>query len=217
MWSRRFIAHGFVAALSAAVVFLTACNDSGDDEGSKPSDFGDNDANTVLCMGDSLTKGTCAPAGAPYPDRVARITGKRVVNAGVCGARAMDGADRVTSQLAKHKPGYLLILYGANDATSGTGLGALVADLRAMILAAKANKTFPIIGTLTPMYDEHGYGAGRAREMSAEIRNLAKQEGVPVADLESEFGGDRALIQPDGLHPSDAGTELMAVVFADRL
>lgn len=49
------------------------------------------------------------------------------------------------------------------------------------------------------------------------IRQLAKDEGIKLADLNKEFGTDRSLLQPDGLHPSDAGNQLMAMVFNDKI
>ena len=46
---------------------------------------------------------------------------------------------------------------------------------------------------------------------------MAGAEGVAVVDLESEFSGAVDLLGPDGLHPNDAGTQVMAMSFFDVL
>src|ERR1700690_3200785 len=86
--------------------FLAACNTGGGGS-STPPDVGNNDINTVACMGDSITQGQCVPAGAPYPARLGSLTGKNVINQGVCGAKSSDGANAVNGVLSEFKPGYL--------------------------------------------------------------------------------------------------------------
>ena len=46
---------------------------------------------------------------------------------------------------------------------------------------------------------------------------MAEEEGVRLVDLEKEFGSDQSLLQSDGLHPSDSGTQLIATLFAEAI
>ena len=200
---------------SLIIASFASCETGGGGGGSS-FDFGDNDPNVVVAMGDSITDGVCVPAGAPYPDRVAALSGKRVINQGSCGEKSSEGASRVNSVLNSANPGYLFILYGTNDALYGDP-SAVKENLRAMIQAAKNNKTLPVIATLTPMYDKYAYGNSDAKGISREIRNLANEEGIPLVDLEAEFGSDRSLTHPDGVHLSDSGTQLIALSFNDQL
>lgn len=204
-----------VTVLASAIVsFFSACDDGGG--GGKP-DVGDNDINTVLCIGDSITDGECVPDGASYPSRLSDMAKKKVINAGSCGEKSSGGEARIGALLARHNPGYVCILYGANDAIFGHSTGSLISNLRGMIAACKANKSIPIIATLTPMRDGHAFANGTASDYSDAIRLLAKEEKVRLADLRKEFGDNRDFIQADGLHPSDSGTQLIALTFNDKI
>jgi acyl-CoA thioesterase-1 len=206
----------FLTSALAVALFMTGtgCDDGG---GSSKPDVGDNDINTVVCLGDSITDGRCAPDGAPYPSRLADLAKKKVINAGDCGSTTDSGVSRIKGLLSRHKPGYLCILYGINDLTFGRGKDNVINNLRYMIQTAKANKTVPVVATLLPTYDSHGFIAGEVEKVNVQIRDLAKQEKAKLIDLAKEFGSDRSLIQPDGLHPSDAGTQVIAAGFNDRI
>lgn len=217
MLFRRSFLFRFLAAVAAGLL-LSSCNDGGgDDSGGGGGDTGDNDKNTVVCLGDSITEGRCAGAGAPYPNRLADLSGKNVINAGSCGEKSSGAASRAGGLLAKYKPGYMCILTGANDAIFGFSVGEVEGNIRTIIQACKANKTIPLVGTVLPMYDTHAYGEPEAAAYSEMIRKVAKEEGAKLVDLRKEFGSDRGLLQADGLHPSDAGTQLIALSFNDRL
>ena len=212
--------HTFWFTLLALVGILSVgCNSDGggDDGGSSKQDFGDNNPNRVVALGDSITEGICAPDGAPYPSRLAGLSGKEVINQGGCGERSAGGASRIGGGLSRYKPGYIVILYGANDAIYAMGSEQLINNLRNMCNAAIANKTVPILMTCTPMYDSHAFAAGTVGSYNQPIRDLGKEMGVKVVDLANEFGTERSFLQPDGLHPSDSGNQLIALSVNDRL
>lgn len=200
----------------SVLVLSTSCDDGGGG-GSKKADVGDNDINTILCIGDSITDGECVPAGDPYPARLAARTKKKVVNAGACGEKSGGGASRLGGLLGRHKPGYVCILYGANDAIFGRSVESFIGNIQSMVDQCRANKSIPIIATLTPVYDGHRFAAGEVTAYSEAIRALAKDQKIRMADLLKEFGTNRDFIQPDGLHPSDSGTQLIALAFDDRI
>lgn len=206
---------GIVAALATLV--LAGCLSSGGGGGGPPKDFGDNDPNVVVCLGDSITEGRCVPAGAPYPSRLASLSGKNVINAGTCGEKSAIGVSKVGGLLDRYSPGYLVILYGANDAIFGLDVNVVINNLRNIIGAAQANKTIPLIGTVLPIYDSRAFAEPKAAEYSNAIRSLAKETGAILVDFRKEFGNERSFIQADGLHPSDSGKALMALAVNDRL
>lgn len=205
-----------VAGLATLALWFCSC-EGGGGGGGGDDDVGDNDKNTVVCIGDSITKGTCAPAGAPYPSRLAGLSGKNVINAGVCGERSFDTQRRAPGVLAKYKAGYMCLLIGANNASFGDDPISVGEDIRSIIQAAKAQKTIPIVATLTPTFGPHGFSDNQGRKISDVIRSVASEEGARLVDLRSEFGTDSSLIQNDGLHPSDSGTQLIALSFNDKI
>jgi lysophospholipase L1-like esterase len=203
------------SSLGLAAALLTACDDGGG--GDKQADIGDNRAGVVVALGDSITNGVCVPAGAPYPARLAALEGKTVINAGVCGDTAQGGRSRVGGLLAKHKPEALLILLGANDVIKSKPASATLEDLRAIVQAAKANKTRVLLANLPPMITDHSGFGPAVTALNPQINALAKAEGVRLVNLAGLFANKPELLQKDGLHPSDSGTQLIAVGFADRL
>jgi lysophospholipase L1-like esterase len=46
---------------------------------------------------------------------------------------------------------------------------------------------------------------------------MADAEGVALVDLQGEFGEGAGLLIGDGLHPNDAGNQLIALAFNDAL
>ena len=68
-----------------------------------------------------------------------------------------------------------------------------------------------------PMYDDHEIFNGSVTALNPQIIALAKAEKVSIVNLSKELGTRRELIQEDGLHPTDAGAQIIAAAFADKL
>ncbi|HMO05948.1 MAG TPA: GDSL-type esterase/lipase family protein [Kiritimatiellia bacterium] len=197
----------------------SGCFDSGSDDGDSSSaiDFGDNDPGRVVALGDSITEGVCVPDGPPYPARLADLSGKQVINQGLCGERSGEAASRIGSVLKRYQPGYIVIFYGANDAIFALSPESVANNLRNMCNAAIANKTVPLLATCLPMYDRYSFANATVLSYNPLIRELGKELGVKVIDLEKEFGNERSFLQSDGLHPSDAGNQVIALAVNDRI
>lgn len=218
MMIRWLIRTSVAACLAALPLGLIACG--GDGGGGDPygdHDFGDNDRQKVVAIGDSITSGlVCDEEASPYPSKVGGMTGLNVVNAGVSGESSGRTAGRTGSVLDAQKPGFLLILTGHNDAIFDRDYDDVIGNLRSIIQAARNRKTVPILATLVPIGAPRTFATGPALSYSAGIRELAKELDVPLVDLEREFGDDPSL-QCDGLHPTEAGSAIIAAGFADRL
>ena len=200
-------------AMVMGVSFFCGCEDSG----GGGDDVGDNNPDLVICVGDSITQGYRCD-GAPYPTQLAAMCGKTVRNMGIGGARAAAGASRISSQLAC-KPGYVCILYGANDAImeGGSSANSVKASLRSIIVACKNNKSIPIVATTPPMIWGHRIFDGGARAINEAIRSVAKEEGARLVDIYGAFGTGEAYLVADGLHPNAAGAKLIAQKFCGAL
>ena len=200
------------AAAMATLYAFTGCEGSG---GGGSDDVGENDPELVVCVGDSITAGMYCE-GAPFPARLAEKSGKTVLNYGVGGAPASSGVSNVKRALAR-KPGYVCILYGANDAIQGAGYDTTEASLRAMVQACKENQSIPIIATPTPQRSWHEIFDGRVSHIAEIVRTVAKEEGARLVDLNSAFGNGDGLLVEDGLHMTDKGSDLIAEKFNGRL
>lgn len=201
----------FAFAVGAVLAFFAGCEDGGGGH----DDVGDNNPDLVICVGDSITQGYNCD-GAPYPSVLASMTQKTCINNGTGGQESSGGVSKVQAALSR-KPGYICILYGANDAICGGGAGSAGENIRAMISKCKANKTIPIVGTTPPMIGEHGVYDGAARSINAAIKRVAGEEGVKCVDIYAAFGTAEAYLTGDGLHPNAAGAQLIAKCFAGAM
>lgn len=88
---------------------------------------------TVLAFGDSLTRGTGAPAGSGYPEALADMTGLRVINAGIPGEVSSLGRERLPDLLAEHRPALVVLVHGGNDTLRRMPAGQTRENLKAMV------------------------------------------------------------------------------------
>jgi lysophospholipase L1-like esterase len=202
-------------ALLGGMAGLVGCEgDSSDDK--DVFDFGDNDPDRVVALGDSITRGYGVNGGDSYPSQLSGMTGRPVVNTGQDGERSSGGRSRVNSVLQRYQPGYLLVMYGANDLIGQESSGDIVANLRAIVQAAKANKTIPILATVTPAFPWHDFIEPRVESLNPMIVQMAKEEGVAVVDT-FKATNDANYFQDDGLHPNASGCSQIAAVFSEAL
>ena len=208
MKSNRSLPEEFrrvVTIINVAMLILLPTVIGCENDGAAAHDFGDNDPGVVIAVGDSITEDG-------YPAILSGMSGKTVLDMGVGGASSMEGISPAIEGLAIYSPGYMLILFGANDIIGDDDFTGTIAALRAMIQAAKANSTVPVIATLTPMIEINH--AGQVAELNSLIKQLASEEGVAVADLAAAFGDGETYMSNDGLHPNAAGDRLIAETFA---
>ena len=168
-----------------------------------------------VAMGDGITYGSVYDI-VPWPPRLDSLleAGKSVVNAGKSGSRVAYGTSKVNQLLQGYDPGYLLILYGTNDLGVGNPIDYIIGELRKIILAAKANGTVPVVGTLPPIFN--GNGSGQST-LNSRIRQLASEQGIQCADVSAAFNNNRNLIMDDGLHPTSTGQQLIASTFRNAI
>lgn len=206
-----------VLATLLAFGILAGCG--GGSSGLVNNDPGDNDVNMVVAFGDSITAGSVCPCSS-YPTRLPGLIGKTVVNAGIGGSRAMSNVERTQSLIDAHHPGFMLILYGVNDVIQGGDPAGIAGALAQMVAICKKNKVVPVLATYPIPVRDHEFFAPGTLGLNVNIRSLAAAENIRCVDLEAEFMGDNGpdlgLYLSDGLHPNDAGTQIMAMAFADE-
>ncbi len=203
-----------VLLLTISLLAIVGCES---DKKSEPlganHDFGNNSGEVVLAVGDSITAG--AFNDTPYPDHLARMIGKSVINVGVSGSVSALGAEMMNTHLANRRPGFVVILYGANDATLGRDIDSVIENIRSMVRDCKSNQSIPILCTLTPRTGARLIHQDRVDAISNGIRTVAREENVPLADVAAAFrGNEEDLISSDGLHPNDVGAFVIAEAVA---
>ena len=151
------------------------------------------------------------------------MIGKIVPNAGIHGTMASESIGRTQTVIDQNHPGFMLILYGVNDVIHGRSVGTIIGSLDQMVNICKQNNVGPVLATYPVPITSHRVFAGGTMAINVGIRDLASSHGIRCVDLEREFAvdgdfplADPTLMEPDGLHPNEAGTQLMALAFADQ-
>jgi lysophospholipase L1-like esterase len=226
---------GLALGLLAWLALAGACSSggSGGSSGvSAPSsfDFGSNNPFRATAFGDSITFGFLEQqkrftsnlvTGNNYPSILQSLLrglnpAWQVVNRGVGGELTASGVGRISSILTVDKPGFILIMEGTNDASEDVDPSTIVAHLEAMVLAAKGNKTIPVIGTIPPNFRNDANAQNIIDSANVLIRTMGQAQGIVVAEI---FDGmnNRSLfgLSPDRdpLHPNEQGYQVMASIW----
>jgi len=163
----------------------------------------------VVCFGDSLTAGSGAAPGESYPDHLARLIGREVINAGMPGDTTADALQRLQRDVLDREPGYVCITLGGNDLKNGVPREEAFANLDAIVGRIQATGALVVVGGIdVPLF---GRGFDDAYE------DLAKRHGaVLVGNVYKGILG-RPELMADPIHPNGRGYDVMARRFADAL
>ena len=165
----------------------------------------------LVALGDSLTAGLGLAPGKAFPDRLeAALRAKgwdvKVINAGVSGDTAADGLARYEWAVPPDADA-LIIELGANDMLRGLKPEATKATLAAILDKARAAH-LPTL--LAGMRAAPNLGPEYAGQFSAIYPALAKAYDVRLYPFFLDgVAGDPKLNQPDGLHPTADGVEVI--------
>jgi acyl-CoA thioesterase-1 len=165
----------------------------------------------LVALGDSLTTGLGLPTDKAFPARLqAALRGKGfdvdVIDAGVSGDTAADGLARYDWSVPEGADA-LIVELGANDMLRGLSPDDAKAALAAILeRARKAHLPTLIAG----MRAAPNLGPDYVKRFEAIYPDLAKAYGDALYPFFLDgVAGDPKLNQPDGLHPTAAGAEII--------
>jgi acyl-CoA thioesterase I len=163
----------------------------------------------ILAFGDSLTHGNGAPPGHAYPDVLAELLGRTVINAGVPGELSAAGRQRLPQLLTRYRPDLVILCHGGNDFLRRLDRRQTAANLAAMVEQIKASgAAVVLVGVPEP---------GLFLNPPDFYRELAEREQVPYEErVVSELLSDRNL-KSDTIHPNAAGYRLLAEALRDLI
>jgi lysophospholipase L1-like esterase len=195
-----------------------------------------------LAFGDSLTEGTISPdtitlaVSKPesYPAQLqdlltARYTDQTitVVNEGCGGEFTVGGSTfcaggtaRLPGVLDRERPEVLLLMHGANDLRRPSRtITNIVGAMETMVGQAQSRGVTVIVASLPPQNPDgsRGDAAERLPEYARELRRMAEDEGALFVDLFNVLGTWQGLVGVDGLHPTPAGYQKIAAIWADEI
>lgn len=163
----------------------------------------------ILAFGDSLTYGTGAARTESYPEILATLTGRKVINAGIPGEVSAAGRARLSGVLDETQPALLLLCLGGNDFLRRLDAAQVKGNLRAMVQEAKERGIAVVLIAVPTL----GFGL-QVPSLYAEI---AGEAGIPLAgEILAEILSDSAL-KSDPIHPNAAGYKELAMALEKLL
>jgi acyl-CoA thioesterase-1 len=165
----------------------------------------------IVALGDSLTAGYGLMAGDAYPAKLqaalrARGYNVTIANAGVSGDTSAQGLARVDWSVPQGTQA-VIVEFGANDMFRGVPPATVKHNLEAIIQKLKARH---IEVMLAGMYATRSLGKEYYAAFDAIYRDLAHKYGLVFMPFFLEgVVGVHNLNQPDGIHPTAAGIDLV--------
>lgn len=158
----------------------------------------------ILVMGDSLSAGYGIDIQQGWVNLLEQELTKnyaiQIINASVSGETSSGGNTRLPALLAEHKPDIVILELGGNDGLRGQPLKLLEKNLQTMI---DASKTIEAKVLLAGMQIPPNYGARYSNQFKALYPKLAEQNQLGLIPFLLEgIGGNEALVQRDGIHPT---------------
>jgi acyl-CoA thioesterase-1 len=201
--------------LSGWLAALAACDQPrGDPPASAPASSQPTESPAILFLGTSLTAGYGLDPAQAYPAVIqekidAAGLGYRVINAGVSGETSA-GARRRVEWLFQQPVSVLVLETGANDGLRGLPPDSLRKNIQAIF--DQARRLQPSIElVLVGMRMPPNYGRAYTRQFESVYPELARSNRATLVPFLLEgVGGDNALNQPDGIHPTAEGQRRLA-------
>lgn len=193
---KKFFQRSRFYFICTVVCLLAACKDK--PPTLTPLQPGD----VIVAYGNSLTYGTGVKKSESYPAVLARLSGYRVVNAGVPGEVTKKSLVRLPKVLKKYHPKLVILCIGGNDLLrrkSRTMIADNVRSLVQMIQQSGAEVVLiavPAPGVLLPIPDFY--------------EKIAREYHVPFDETTLKYLIGKAEYKSDAIHLNKAGYRKLA-------
>ena len=166
----------------------------------------------LVCFGDSVTAGYGLPPGESFPDALERKLNRagfdyQINNQGTPGATSKDAVANLHAILAL-RPDTVIVEFGGNDGLRGLPLDATRRNLDIVLTTLESAHIKVLLAgiTLPP-----NYGPDYVQSFEAIFHELAvKHHTAFVPMIYKNLGHMPGTLQPDGIHPTAKGSEIIA-------
>ena len=167
----------------------------------------------LLILGDSISAGYGLKESENWVqllENSLRKSGQelQIINSSISGDTTIGGLSRIESDLEEHKPNYVLIELGGNDALRGYPINKIKSNLLKIIdtsLQAKAN---PIIMQIRI---PPNYGKNYVAAFESIYSEIAKEKNIPILTfLLEKVALNKSFMQLDGIHPNQKAQQIIA-------
>ncbi len=220
----KFQVSGFAIFVAVALSVLAACSRAHDaapetSSDSRPQPVAPpaapalDNRKVLVVFGDSLAAGYGLPAGRSFPDDLQKNLDAggyawHVVNLGISGDTTEGGVARLDSATSL-KPSIAIVELGGNDGLRGLPLARTRENLERIVTAFQtAGAKIVLAGMTLPP----NYGPDYVREFTGIYTQLAEKHHAKLIPflLGDIVTKDMRYFQPDGIHPTTQGAEIVA-------
>ena len=184
-----------------------------------------------LTYGDSLTEGKLSltvsllvdSPSHSYPAKLTTLLRDRytsqditVFNEGFGGERASESYPRFRGALSTHRPEAVLLMHGVNDinATLLPGIQGTANAIEELIKESVRSGHATFVATLPPLGPgPKAFCTDCVEPLNDLIRDLAAAKGAVLVDVYAAWGDRTDLMGADGIHPNEAGYQVIAEAF----
>ena len=166
---------------------------------------------TIVAVGDSLTEGLRVEEEFAYPAVLEDKLKKQgysyqVVNAGVSGETSSGTLSRIKWILTLN-PDIVILVIGANDGFRGIGPELIKSNIRTIVQRLKEKDVVVVLGGMQIVQN---LGQHYTAAFSALYPEVAQSENIIfIPFFLADVAADRKLNQPDGIHPTAEGYQVI--------
>ena len=168
----------------------------------------------ILILGDSLSAAHNIPVDSGwtrlFSDNIrSSFPEASVVNASISGETTFGGLERLPRLLDEHRATHLIIELGGNDGLRGIGFDKTTDNLRQMVrLAEQRSIDVLLIGVRMPP----NFGPVYNQRFQQVFETVAGEHEISYLPrfLDGVAASDPALMQADGIHPTELAQPLLA-------
>jgi acyl-CoA thioesterase-1 len=132
----------------------------------------------------------------------------KIINSSISGDTTIGGLSRIENDLITHKPNYVLVELGGNDALRGYPIEKIKSNLLKIIDASFAAEANPIIMQIRI---PPNYGKNYIAAFESIYSEIAEEKNIPLLTfLLEKVALDKTLMQPDGIHPNQKAQIIIA-------
>ena len=167
----------------------------------------------LLILGDSISAGYGLKKSENWVQLLEtsfRLSGMelKIFNSSISGDTTIGGVSRIESDLEKHKPNFVLIELGGNDALRGYPVDKIKVNLLKIIDASIAAEANPIIMQIRI---PPNYGKNYVEAFESIYSEIAAEKNIPkMTFLLEKVALDKSLMQLDGIHPNKQAQHIIA-------
>jgi acyl-CoA thioesterase-1 len=185
------------------------------------SGYANHSAARVLILGDSLSAAYNIPVDKGWAQLFSLnirsvFPQTSVINASISGETTFGGLQRLPELLQQHQPTHLIIELGGNDGLRGFGFEQSTDNLRQMVQLAEARSiTVLLIGVRMPP----NFGGAYNTRFQQIFESVSADSGIHYLPrfLEGVAAADPALMQADGIHPTELAQPILAQKVTDQM